>query len=146
MYEMQGPHVTGQHADLPIPRPINVLPGPPPCSQSLSGARSPGSRTTLGVAPAADFVLVVKEFLLPLLTSAQGPSLIFSRIFRRPQNVHCYPLMTVLIHRISTAICTSWGWRVPNRVTRSSGPTTDRARAYVPATGRRARTRPITPR
>lgn len=108
MYEMQGPHVTRQSADLPIPRRADALPGPPPSLESLRGARSPGFRTTLGVAPAADFVEVVKEFLLPLRTAAQGPSLIFSRIFRRPQNVHCYPPMTVLIHRISTAICTSW--------------------------------------
>lgn len=76
MHEMQGPHVTRQRADLPIPRLAGVLPGPPPYRQSLRGARSPGFRTTLGVAPAADFVQVVREFLLPALTGAQGHSLI----------------------------------------------------------------------
>lgn len=76
MHEMQGPHVAGHCADLPIPRLADVLPGPPPSSQSLRGTRSPGFRTTLGVAPAADFVQVVKEFLLPPLTGAQGHSLI----------------------------------------------------------------------
>src|SRR5215469_18810226 len=30
MHEMQGPHVAGQRADLPIPRLANALPGPPP--------------------------------------------------------------------------------------------------------------------
>ena len=108
MHEMQEPHVAGQPADLPIPRLACVLPGPPPSWQSMRGARSPGFRTTLGVAPAADFVQVVKEFLLPPQIGAQGHSLIFSRIFRRPQNVDCYPLIMVLIHRISTAICTTW--------------------------------------
>ena len=76
MHEMQGPHVTRQRADLPIPRLVGVLPGPPPYRQSLRGARSPGFRTTLGVAPAADFVQVVREFLLPTLTGAQAHSLI----------------------------------------------------------------------
>jgi hypothetical protein len=79
MHEMQGPHVTWQRADLPIPRLSRALPGPPPDRQSLRGARSPGSRTTLGVAPAADFVQVVREFLLPPLTAAQGHSLILFR-------------------------------------------------------------------
>jgi hypothetical protein len=76
MHEMRGPHVTWQGTDLPIPRLACVLPGPPPYRQSLRGARSPGFRTTLGVAPAADFVQVVREFLLPSLTDAQGHSLI----------------------------------------------------------------------
>jgi endonuclease/exonuclease/phosphatase family metal-dependent hydrolase len=76
MHEMQGPHVAGQRADQPIPRPARVLPGPPPSSQSSRGTRSPGFRTTLGVAPAADFVQVVREFLLPPTTDAQGHSLI----------------------------------------------------------------------
>lgn len=109
MYEMQGPHAAVQHADLPIPRRARALPGIPPYSQPLRDARSPGFRTTLGVAPAVTVIQMVKKFLLPLPTVAQGPSLIFSRIFRRPQNVDCYPPMTVLIHRLSTAICTSWG-------------------------------------
>jgi hypothetical protein len=54
MYEMQGPHIARQRADLPIPRLACVLPGLPPYSQSLRGTRSPGFRTTLGVAPAVD--------------------------------------------------------------------------------------------
>jgi len=54
MYEMQGPHVAGQRADLPIPRLARALPGQPPRPQPLYGARSPGFRTTLGVAPAGD--------------------------------------------------------------------------------------------
>ena len=54
MYEIQGPHVAWQHADLPIPRLACALPGRPPYSQPLREARSPGFRTTLGVAPTVD--------------------------------------------------------------------------------------------
>jgi len=106
MYEMQGPHVAGQSADLPIPRRARVLPGPPPCSQSLRGARSPGSRTTLGVAPAGDCRSGGEGISTASSDGPQGNSLIFLGIFRPPQKVDCYPPMRTLIHRISTPMST----------------------------------------
>jgi hypothetical protein len=139
MYEMQGPHVAGQDADLPIPRLASVCQAHHRAYSRCAMPGPPGSAQPLGSPPRPTVVQVVREFLLPQPTAAQAPSLIFSRIFCRPQNVHCYPPMTVLIHRISTAICTSWGWRVPNRVTPCSGPITDRVQASLRTIVRRIR-------
>jgi len=50
MYEMQGPHMIQQAADLPISQLPSVWPDRTSCPAFPHNARSPGLRTTLGVA------------------------------------------------------------------------------------------------
>jgi hypothetical protein len=79
MYEMQGPHVAWQRADLPIPRLTYALPGVPPYPQPW---RYPVPRVPHNprVAPGVWTALqVVSDFLLPQAVAAQE---VFVNLFK----------------------------------------------------------------
>ena len=114
MYEMQGPHRGPSHAaDLPIARPVNSWPDPPPDLQNSRSARLPGLHASLRVTSQGSRDQVVNDFYCLSPAPRKGFLLSISRFFFGPTRnqllspeVGAYPpSIHKDVHSLGVALC-----------------------------------------